>query len=942
MINQQPLMRIKLGLGLITLSTLLLELSLIRVLDVILNPVMGYMVITSAMFALGLGGIYVYIFKNKFDNPGRFLPLLSLLYALSALLILPVFNQLPFYLNFEMKNMAGNILSWMGMYISLSAPFFISGILISLLFFLYSSESHGLYFFDLCGAGVGCLLMIPLIPYYGPGGFLFLIAGFITFAGLLFSSWKSLRLLAVAPLLLALILFPLFLKHYIEFKGHGNKRSVDEWIRKGMREYVRWDPVSKLDVFNVSRNAKNFSLDGGQQGSWMQRFDGNYEAYHKRMRETPDSYFFGISSVVHYLNQDKHPNVLIIGAAVGSETKTALIFNAEHVDAIDLVKAMVEAAKGRYAKFSGRVFIHPKVNYITGEGRTFLRSSSKKYDTIQMFSNHTSSSLANGAGVLSSVYLQTAEAYMEYFEHLTDNGILQINHHLYPKMIISAAQGWNRLGRKNFARHVLVMERFIPDNLPTLLIKMRPWKKEEVDRVYQYMNREKTHQKQGLPRGAIPSKKVYHNNRYRGSFFSRVDRIHGISILIGTHGQERLDYPVTLKLYDGNGKLLRTSLMDGNAIGNDKVVDFEFDPIGDSYKKEFWIEILSENADSDKAFSVWLTRDKRPVLQTLPRPPMPAYHIAFHPLKLQQNLIPERFLESPFPKDLARQAEYRMDPVTDNSPHFNMIRKKNKRLNPSKSKYLDGGTAYFLNNQYRRFIPYDWISIVVVGVMSIVFSLIFVVIPFVSTPLGRSRWKNKGLYLAYFSCLGAGFIIIELVFIQVFTKLIGFPTHTFAVVIFALLFSAGVGSMMSKKLGFHENGRWKIIFSGIFLFALLLTLLHPFLFSKLLRFSLPIRIIAAFIMIFPLGFFMGMPFPLGMVHLGKTESSGVPWAWGMNGFFTVFGGYLSLVFSIWFGFRAVLLGGVGIYLLAFLIFQAIQVSQEQPSTASEKVSGTTC
>ena len=57
------LWKIKLGLGIITLATLLLELCMIRVLDVILNPVMGYTVITAAMFALGLGGIYVFIFK---------------------------------------------------------------------------------------------------------------------------------------------------------------------------------------------------------------------------------------------------------------------------------------------------------------------------------------------------------------------------------------------------------------------------------------------------------------------------------------------------------------------------------------------------------------------------------------------------------------------------------------------------------------------------------------------------------------------------------------------------------------------------------------------------------------------------------------------------------------------------------------------------------------
>ena len=47
------------GTAILAFATLLLELSMIRAFDVILDPVMGYMVITIAMFALGLGGIYV-------------------------------------------------------------------------------------------------------------------------------------------------------------------------------------------------------------------------------------------------------------------------------------------------------------------------------------------------------------------------------------------------------------------------------------------------------------------------------------------------------------------------------------------------------------------------------------------------------------------------------------------------------------------------------------------------------------------------------------------------------------------------------------------------------------------------------------------------------------------------------------------------------------------
>lgn len=114
-----------------------------------------------------------------------------------------------------------------------------------------------------------------------------------------------------------------------------------------------------------------------------------------------------------------------------------------------------------------------------GEGRSYLRSTDRKYDIIQIFSNHTSSSIAGGAGAMATNYLQTAQAYSEYFSHLTENGILQINHHIYPRMITTAALAWKEMGRGNFKRHVVVMEAQgeTIDNLPTLLIKNSLWKK---------------------------------------------------------------------------------------------------------------------------------------------------------------------------------------------------------------------------------------------------------------------------------------------------------------------------------------------------------------------------------------------------------------------------------------------------------------------------------
>ena len=183
----------------------------------------------------------------------------------------------------------------------------------------------------------------------------------------------------------------------------------------------------------------------------------------------------------HYLKRDSSQQVLVIGSAGGQETKAALMYGAAHVDAVEMVRYVVELGKKDYSRYNGNIFNNPKVYVQAKEGRSFLRSTKKKYDIIQIFSNHTSSSIASGTGAMATTYLQTSDAYKEYFEHLKENGILHINHHIYPREVTTAALAWKEMGRKNFQKHAVVFERNSKkDNLPTLLIKMTPWTKEEI------------------------------------------------------------------------------------------------------------------------------------------------------------------------------------------------------------------------------------------------------------------------------------------------------------------------------------------------------------------------------------------------------------------------------------------------------------------------------
>jgi len=79
-------------------------------------------------------------------------------------------------------------------------------------------------------------------------------------------------------------------------------------------------------------------------------------------------------------------------------------------------------------------------------------------------------------------------------------------------------------------------------------------------------------------------------------------------------------------------------------------------------------------------------------------------------------------------------------------------------------------------------------------------------------------------------------------------------------------------------------------------------------------------------MIFPLGFCLGMPFPLGILAIEKQPTGAVAWAWGVNGLFTVIGGLLSVVLSVFIGFKVTVLVALALYALALSMFSRMRQS----------------
>ncbi len=195
---------------------------------------------------------------------------------------------------------------------------------------------------------------------------------------------------------------------------------------------------------------------------------------------------------------------------------------------------------------------------------------------------------------------------------------------------------------------------------------------------------------------------------------------------------------------------------------------------------------------------------------------------------------------------------------------------------------------------------------------------------------GKPKGKAAAPYaasVAYFSCLGFGFISVELALLQNMTLLLGHPIFTLAILLFTLLAAGGVGSALSTFV--PPRGACLVIAVIGAIEAVVLPRLVPF----LLPLPLAARILIAMALIAPLGFVMGMPFPRGLQSTGRGALPAPPFFWGLNGVMSVIGSVTTVFVALRWGFQAAMLIGCIAYVFAGL---ASRIALSAADGASEK------
>lgn len=197
------------------------------------------------------------------------------------------------------------------------------------------------------------------------------------------------------------------------------------------------------------------------------------------------------------------------------------------------------------------------------------------------------------------------------------------------------------------------------------------------------------------------------------------------------------------------------------------------------------------------------------------------------------------------------------------------------------------------------------------AMLLIVFPLLFVGTRSHST--ASQRWK----VFAYFASIGLAFVFLEVVFLQKLMLLVHHPTMALALMLAVFLAGAGAGSAFVGTRPPDSDRRTLLAaVAGILLLGTAGALLLDSLSMSLSTVALAVRVIVASILILPLAICMGMPFPLAIRRL---EEVSVPWAWAINGCASVVGAVLSTLLAIEFGFAAVLLLALLLYMVPVFV-----------------------
>jgi hypothetical protein len=284
------------------------------------------------------------------------------------------------------------------------------------------------------------------------------------------------------------------------------------------------------------------------------------------------------------------------------------------------------------------------------------------------------------------------------------------------------------------------------------------------------------------------------------------------------------------------------------------------------------------------------------------------------------NILPEPVYNRTFNQILnghSREAfyatySYDIRPSTDDRPFFGHFFKWSQI-----DDILDS-----LGTTWQPFGGAGYLVIIIIFIISLFLAGGLVLLPIVLRKKYQRQSQKPHLPI-YFGMIGLGFMLVEMPLIQRFILYLDQPAFAMASVLFSILLFSGIGSQYgSRKIPLLKA--LSLLIGLLFCYVLLLpTLIHIS-----LGLPLTVRVFISIVLIAPVGFLMGIPFPGGLSLIQSQKETKhvtaewmISYVWAVNGASSVIATILASLISLSYGFNMTLTVGTTCYFLAFFIIR---------------------
>ena len=395
-----------LGVAFTTLATLILELSLTRIFSVVFYYHFAFLAISIALFGLGAGGLFSYVVADRGGNIFYKLGVLSVVNSLAVL------ASLIFILT--RSGEFGN-LTLAGVYFASALPFFFSGAVVSIAVGEAIQRVDRVYFFDLLGAAGGCLVLVPSLNYLGGPNTVIAVCVLFAVSGAIWYNLAGTMRGRAGAVTLALVFVALM-------AFNGKSHLIDVRYAKGhaigQEQFVRWNPISRIALVNPKGTHDPEIVIDADASTGIAGFDLDHLTPAERanlLHEGP-----GFPYMLR-----PGAKTLVIGPGGGWDVARSIAGGSKDVTAVEINPIIARTImQQRFPQLSRGLYFRPEVHLHVEDGRSFVRRSPEKYQVLQATLVDTWASTAAGAFALSENNLYTTDAFRDYLNHLTDDGLM--------------------------------------------------------------------------------------------------------------------------------------------------------------------------------------------------------------------------------------------------------------------------------------------------------------------------------------------------------------------------------------------------------------------------------------------------------------------------------------------------------------------------------------